>query len=57
LSPESDEAKINELGKNLYEPAWLSLDQLAGVEFVSKELQQALLKYLPDKFPQEVVTI
>jgi ADP-ribose pyrophosphatase YjhB (NUDIX family) len=44
LSPQSDEAKINELGQNLYEPKWLPLAQLPEVPFVSEGLKARILQ-------------
>lgn len=57
LSADSDEASINELGKNMYEPMWLDVAKLAEVPFISPELKAALLEYLPNKFPAEPVAI
>lgn len=57
LDPESDEAKISAMGQNLYEPMWLSLDELAGVEFRSKRLQQAILDGVQNGFPEKPVDI
>lgn len=57
LSPASDEASINQLGKNTYEPMWLPLDKLAEAPFVSPELKTALLGFLPNKFPSEPITL
>ncbi len=51
LSPESDEAHINKLGKNLYTPMWLPLDKLADVPFVSERLKQFILEGLRHGFP------
>jgi ADP-ribose pyrophosphatase YjhB (NUDIX family) len=51
LHPEADEAKINELGQNLYTPMWLHITDLPKVPFVSKTLKAALLHSLQDGFP------
>lgn len=57
LAPDCDEASINELGQNVYTPMWLPLDKLDEVPFVSKPLQAALLKYIPQGFPDQPVTL
>lgn len=44
LSPDTQEAAINKLGKNLYEPGWLDLKELPDVPFLSAELQQTIIK-------------
>lgn len=43
LSLDSPELAINKLGKNLYEPGWLDLEDLPGVPFLSAELQSAII--------------
>lgn len=53
LSPDCPEYKINGMGQNLYEPQWLSLDQLAKVTFMSPQLQELLVQYIPKGFPGE----
>lgn len=57
LHPQSDEASINQLGQNLYEPAWLPLTQLAQSPFRSESLKQALLTALQAGFPTEPQTL
>lgn len=57
LSPDADEARINELGKNTYTPMWLPLGKLPQVAFKSSQLQKALLEYLPKGFPAEPIVI
>ena len=57
LSPNSDEASINQLGKNLYEPMWLPISELAAVSFISPKVQQALLDTLKNGFPDKPVDI
>lgn len=44
LSPESNEAKISALGKNLYMPRWLPLAELPDVTFLSESLKDNLLQ-------------
>jgi ADP-ribose pyrophosphatase YjhB (NUDIX family) len=43
LSPQSEEAQINQLGQNLYQPMWLPLAQLPDTAFVSPGLKQRIL--------------
>lgn len=57
LAPGSDEASINELGKNTYTPMWLPLASLASVPFVSEQLKNALLKFIPTGFPDQPVEL
>ena len=46
LHPDSEEAQINKLGKNLYTPQWLPVSRLADVPFVSPGLKRRLLEAL-----------
>lgn len=57
LSPESEEAKINKLGQNLYTPMWLPLQALPAVPFMSTKLQAALLDALNNGFPASPIEI
>lgn len=57
LNPESEEAQINKLGKNLYSPQWLPLHSLASVPFRSETLKQVLLKGLSKGFDQQPLAI
>lgn len=43
LHAEAEERHINKLGKNLYEPKWLPLDELNTAPFLSDNLKQKLL--------------
>jgi 8-oxo-dGTP pyrophosphatase MutT (NUDIX family) len=52
LPAESDEAKVNELGRNLHTPLWLPLDKLPAVPFLSKGLQASLLQAFAHDFPK-----
>lgn len=54
LAPDSEEAAINELGENIHQPAWLTIEELADKSFVSEGLKQRILTGYNDKFPQEV---
>lgn len=55
LSEGTHEAEINKLGKNLYEPGWLQLEQLPEVPFLSAELQQAIIDATTSGWPENVV--
>ncbi len=57
LAENSEEAQINKLGKNLYEPKWISVDALPGLPFVSEKLKSALLDGLKNGFPDQVTEI
>lgn len=57
LSPDSVEASINQMGKNLYEPAWLPVKELETVAFISEKVRQAILRALKGGFPDKVVDI
>lgn len=54
LRPDSAEAKINELGQNLYTPMWLDIDKLPSSPFLSTELKNHLIKDLKNGFPNQV---
>ncbi len=54
LQPNSDEAKISALGRNTYEVGWLTLEKLAGREFLSERLKQAILDGVKNGFPDTV---
>lgn len=53
LSPDSDESKINALGRNFYEPQWLPLKDLPRATFLSASVKQAILDCLQNGFPNE----
>ena len=57
LDPTSVEAKINELGDNLYQPVWRKLSELSSLELRSPRLKQALLAGLAHGFPAEPIDI
>lgn len=57
LRPDSDEAHIQKLGKNLYTPGWLPLTALPDAPFVSEQLKQAILQALGGKFPEKTQVI
>ena len=56
LAPDSDEEKIHNMGKNLYEPKWLDIDKLRKVPFLSKELKTLLIHDLEHGFPEKPIT-
>jgi ADP-ribose pyrophosphatase YjhB (NUDIX family) len=51
LSPQSEEAQINQLGQNLYQPMWLPLAQLPEAPFVSPGLKQRILTAVQQGWP------
>jgi ADP-ribose pyrophosphatase YjhB (NUDIX family) len=53
MAKDAEEAKLNALGKNLYTPMWLPLEQFASVRFVSPGLKQRLLRGLEHGWPTE----
>ena len=57
LHPNSEEAKINKLGANLYTPMWLPLADLPGQPFVSERLKAAILDGLKNGFPSSAKTL
>lgn len=57
LSPDSTEAGITSLGKNIYQPGWLAVTELTKVSFISERIRQAILKSLQAGFPDKAVNI
>ncbi len=57
LDPSSDEAIINTLGQNLYEPIWLTLNEFSNVQFVSPSLQQAVMSGIQHGFPEKPIEV
>lgn len=55
LRQDSPEYTINQMGKNMYIPAWLSLADLPNTKFVSPELQQAIINAVTNGWPEVVV--
>jgi ADP-ribose pyrophosphatase YjhB (NUDIX family) len=53
LRPYSEEAHINKLGQNLYEPRWVDIDKLPQLPFLSEKLKAAILQALATGFPSE----
>lgn len=57
LSASTEEAQINKLGKNLYTPMWLPLEDFASCAFRSSLLQQAILLGLKHGFPAQPIVL
>lgn len=55
LAPDSEEAFINKLGKNLYEPKWVPLSDLSKMPFLSENLKAHILDAVRNGFPDQVV--
>lgn len=51
MSPDADEAHISALGQNIYTPMWLPLKDLPDVEFLSRQLQERILRSLREGWP------
>lgn len=57
LSPDSPEAKITKEGKNLYQPVWESIDDLKTIRLLPKELQDLIVKFYYEGFPDQPVNL
>ncbi len=57
LHPEAEEVVINNMGKNLYQPGWVLLDELPNKPFVSEELKNLILNYSKQGWPASAVEI
>jgi 8-oxo-dGTP diphosphatase len=57
LHPNSEEEHINKLGQNLYEPMWISLNDLHNRPFLSEKLKQIILDSYPHKWPENPLEI
>lgn len=57
LAPNSEEAIINKLGHNLYNPGWLELSKLANSPFLSEKLKQFVLDGHKNGWPDNAVEI
>lgn len=57
LDPNAVETKINQLGKNLYQPVWRKLSELKDLELRSAQVKQALIDALANEFPIEPIDI
>jgi ADP-ribose pyrophosphatase YjhB (NUDIX family) len=54
LAADSEEAKINLLGDNLYQPVWLPLEKLQEATFVSLGLKERILIARDQGWPRQV---
>lgn len=52
LAPDSSEAQITQMGKNLYIPMWLPLAELETSQFLSESLKVAILQAAKSGFPK-----
>lgn len=57
LSPDSEEAHINKLGQNLYEPKWVKISDLPNLPFLSEKLKSAVVEATVNGFPAEPLQI
>ena|SRR5215471_813960 len=57
IQPHATEAKINALGKNLYQPAWLPIDELNASNFLSERLKKAIVASIKNGFPEKVIEL
>lgn len=57
LHPDSDEAKIQQLGQNLYTPLWVSLAEVADKPFKSERLKRVVLEAIKAGFPEKAELI
>jgi ADP-ribose pyrophosphatase YjhB (NUDIX family) len=57
LAPDSEEAKINALGQNLYTPLWISIEEFKTVRFRSKRLHAAVIAGIEHGFPEKPTLI
>lgn len=55
LSPDSEEAHINKLGQNLYEPKWVALKDLPNLPFLSEKLKRTIIESAGTSFPSEPI--
>jgi ADP-ribose pyrophosphatase YjhB (NUDIX family) len=57
LAPDSEEAKINQLGQNIYTPTWVPAADFANLTFRTPLLQQAIMLGLLHGFPAQPVQL
>lgn len=57
LSPDSDEARMNEQGENTYTLAWLPFEELEELPIYSPMMAQAVISGIKDGFPETPKTI
>lgn len=53
LREDSEEAHINKLGQNLYDPRWITLTDLPELPFLSEKLKHAILDSVSRGFPEQ----
>lgn len=57
LHPQSEEAKINAMGKNLHTPQWVPLQDLQALPFRSEVLRAAVLHGIQHGFAVQPVVV
>lgn len=57
LAPDSEEAYINKMGQNLYDPKWVMIADLPNLPFLSEKLRDAVLESIKNGFPEEPVLL
>lgn len=57
LAEDSEEAHINKLGQNLYDPRWVRLTELPDMPFLSEKLKAAILSAVKTGFPEQPTQI
>jgi 8-oxo-dGTP pyrophosphatase MutT (NUDIX family) len=57
LSRDSEEAKIHLMGKNLFRPEWLPINELPKSQFISNKLKDAIIQGLLNGFPSKAEMI
>lgn len=55
LQPSSEEATENEQGLNRYQPRWIDLDDLPGIELAPSFTKLLLLNAIKDGFPPDAL--
>ena len=51
LQPDAEEAAINKLGQNLYQPMWVKFEELDSLTFRSEQLKAAIKKAESEGYP------
>jgi 8-oxo-dGTP pyrophosphatase MutT (NUDIX family) len=57
MRDDADEAKLNEIGENTFQPMWLPVAQLPQVPFLPPALQEQLIHDIAVGFPAEPIVI
>lgn len=57
LAPDSPEASINSIGKNLYRPLWLPIEKFGEVPFVAEILRRSIINGLKNGFPDQPIVL